>query len=246
MDEGQLRIADPHHVARLERVIGVDPHAVDHRAIATVQIAERPLALRLKHLGVIAAAAFVLDDDGIGRRPAHRDRFAVHQTEHVRPLGAFANYEVCRHCTRRKNIRKGARETAGRQRSPFRWTQSIDHGESPTSANSTRQNSSKPAEPRRPNLPWVRARSSCQHRRASLLICTPYLPTRAVIKSDQAEPTRQPRVAPIRRSPVPVETKEAGRLGFAPPFEVIPSESWRRKSLPGHDCRPRYTTPQKP
>ena len=50
-----------------------------------------------KIFGVVAAAAFVLDDDLVGGRPAHRNRPSGGQTEHVRPLGAFANNQVSLH-----------------------------------------------------------------------------------------------------------------------------------------------------
>ena len=81
----------------LQLVVVLNALAVDERAVAAIEIAQRPLALRLKDLGVVAAAALVLDDDGIGRRAADRDRLAVDQTEHVGPFRAFANNQVCRH-----------------------------------------------------------------------------------------------------------------------------------------------------
>ena len=97
VDERQVRIADPHDVARLQLIVGLNPLAVDERAVAAIEVAQRPLALRLEHLGMIAAAALVLDDDGIGRRAADRHRLAVDQAEDVGPLRAFANNQVCRH-----------------------------------------------------------------------------------------------------------------------------------------------------
>ena len=110
--ERQVRIADPNDVARLQLIVALNPLAVDERAVAAIEIAQRPLALRLKHLGMVAAAALVLDDDRIGRRPADRDRFAVDQTEHVGPFRAFANNQVCRH----RIIRRQARQEFERPR----------------------------------------------------------------------------------------------------------------------------------
>ena len=81
----------------LQLIVVLNPLAVDERAVAAIEIAERPLALRLKDFGVVAAAALVLHDDRVGRGPPDRHRLAVDQTEHVGPLRAFANNQVCRH-----------------------------------------------------------------------------------------------------------------------------------------------------
>ena len=89
----------------LQLVVVLNPLAVDERAVAAIEIAQRPLALRLKHFGVVAAAALVLDDDRVGRRTADRDRLAVDQPEHVGPFRAFANNQVCRHRIQMKRSR---------------------------------------------------------------------------------------------------------------------------------------------
>ena len=94
MDEDQLRVADANDVARLQRPVAVDQLVADHRAVAAVQVAERPLPARHEHFGVVAAAALVLDDDLVGRRTADRDRLAGHQPEHVAPLRSFADHQI--------------------------------------------------------------------------------------------------------------------------------------------------------
>ena len=94
MDEHQLRVADADDVARLQQPVAADHLAADHRAVAAVEIAERPLPAAEEHLDVVAAATFVLDDDLVRRRTADRDRLSRHQPEDVAPLRPFANDQI--------------------------------------------------------------------------------------------------------------------------------------------------------
>ena len=113
-------------------IVVLNPLAVDERAVAAIEVAERPLPLRLKHLGVVAAAPLVLHDDRVGRRTADRDRFAVDQTKHVGPFRAFANNQVCRHRIHEQNADCEQRpdQVALHRRTPHRghafWTRPPD------------------------------------------------------------------------------------------------------------------------
>ncbi len=44
---------------------------------------------------MVAATAFVFDDNLVGWRSTNRDRPAFHQSEDVGPLGPFANHQIC-------------------------------------------------------------------------------------------------------------------------------------------------------
>ena len=109
VDEGQLRVADADDVAGLERVVGMNAFAVDECAVAAIEIAEGPLALGLEDLGVVAAAALVLADDGVGRCATDRDRLAIDETENVGPFRTFANNEVGGHRIQEKSMEQRAR-----------------------------------------------------------------------------------------------------------------------------------------
>ena len=95
MDEDQLRMADADHVAGLQR-----PVAANHFAVRPSCRCGFPESRRIhcppdrKHLGVVPAAALVLDHDLVGRCAADRDRLARHQTEHVAPFRPFANHQI--------------------------------------------------------------------------------------------------------------------------------------------------------
>lgn len=95
--EGELRVADADDVAGLELVVVVDSLAIDECAVAAVEVAESPLALGLEDFGVVAAATFIFDDDGVGWRAADGDGFAIDEAEYVCPFRAFANNQVGRH-----------------------------------------------------------------------------------------------------------------------------------------------------
>ena len=97
VDEGELRVADADDVAGLQCVVGLEPLAVDQRAVAAIEIAERPLALRLEDFGVVTAAALVFADDGIGGRTTDRNRLAIDEPKDVGPFGPFANNQVRSH-----------------------------------------------------------------------------------------------------------------------------------------------------
>ena len=68
VNERHLRLANANDLACLEHVIAADRLAGDDRAIAAFQVANDPMPLRVKQLGMGAAAAFVFDDDLIRRR----------------------------------------------------------------------------------------------------------------------------------------------------------------------------------
>ena len=79
VNEDQLRVADANDVARLQQPIAADHLVADHRAVAAVEVAERPLPARHEDFDVVPAAALVLDDDLVGRRTADGHRLAGHQ-----------------------------------------------------------------------------------------------------------------------------------------------------------------------
>lgn len=97
VDVAELAIRNPNDVARLEDIVAADLFAIDERAVAAVEITQGPFAAVQKDFDVVAAAAFVLDDNLIGAGSAHSDGSARHQTENVGPLGTFADHKVCKH-----------------------------------------------------------------------------------------------------------------------------------------------------
>ena len=70
VDEREVRIADANDFAGLQMVVVLDALAVDKCAVAAIEIAERPVATGLKNFSMVAATAFVLDDNRVGRRAA--------------------------------------------------------------------------------------------------------------------------------------------------------------------------------
>jgi hypothetical protein len=97
VDEGEVRVADADDLAGLELVVVLNALAIDERAVAAIEVAQRPVAGGLKNFCVVAAATLVLDDNRIRRRPAHGYGFAIDETKNVCPLRAFANNQVGGH-----------------------------------------------------------------------------------------------------------------------------------------------------
>ena len=97
MDEFELRVADPNHVVALQQIISLDHIASDAGAVAAIQIAEGPVVLGQKDLGMMPAATLILDDNMVRGRPANGYRLSRQQPEDVGPLRPFPNNKICQH-----------------------------------------------------------------------------------------------------------------------------------------------------
>ena len=71
--EREVRVADADDLAWLQMVVVLDALAIDQCAVTPIEVAQHPLSLRLKYLGVVAATAFVFYDDGIRWSSAEGD-----------------------------------------------------------------------------------------------------------------------------------------------------------------------------
>ena len=92
--EHQLRSADADDVARLEKPIALQKALAHRRAVAAVQVADRPAAIGHEQFGVGPATALVLQNDLVRRGPADRHRVSGHQPKDVAPLRAFPNDQI--------------------------------------------------------------------------------------------------------------------------------------------------------
>ena len=81
-----MRVTDADDLAGLELIVVLNPLPIDERAVAAIEIAQRPLALRLKYFRMVPAAALVLHDDCVGRRAADRNRLSIDETKNVCPF----------------------------------------------------------------------------------------------------------------------------------------------------------------
>ena len=94
MDERHLAVRDPDDVARAQGVVTVDRLPPHDRAISAVQVTNRPFAAGQKHLGVVAAAPLVLDDNFVSGSATNGDGAPRREPKDVRPLRAFADDEI--------------------------------------------------------------------------------------------------------------------------------------------------------
>jgi hypothetical protein len=94
VNERHLRVRHADDIARLERVVALDPILAHDRAVTAVEVPQRPLVAGHEQLGVVPATALILDDDLVGRRPPDGHGAAGDQAKHVAPLTPLANHQI--------------------------------------------------------------------------------------------------------------------------------------------------------
>ena len=97
IDERELAMGDANHIAGIQRVVTAYTLAVYHGTVTAVQVSQRPPALGHEDLGVKATAAFIFDDDLIGRRTADRHRASRYEPKDIGPFCSLANHQVRLH-----------------------------------------------------------------------------------------------------------------------------------------------------
>ncbi len=97
MHERQLTLRNVNDVARRQRTVADHPLIAHRRPVATVQIADRPLAIGQEHLRVIPAGSIILHNNLVGGGPTDRDRPTRNEPEYVGPFRTFTDDQISQH-----------------------------------------------------------------------------------------------------------------------------------------------------